>query len=56
MIDKLINIFFITFIINIFILIYTIYNFIELKILKNEQGSKLKIKNNLDKGGLINKL
>ena len=41
---KLINIFFITFIINFFVSIYTIYLFFEIKIFRNEQGSKLKIK------------
>ena len=43
--QKLVNIFFITFIINFLITIYTIYIFFELKIFQNEQGSKLKIKN-----------
>ena len=42
--QKLVNIFFITFIINFLITIYTIYIFFELKIFQNEQGSKLKIK------------
>jgi len=52
----LINFFFITFIINFFVSIYTIYNFFEFKILKNEQGSKLKLKKELleknKKGGI----
>ncbi len=43
-ISKLINIFFISLIINFFITIYTIYNFFEIKVFHNEQGSKLKIK------------
>ena len=47
-IHKLINIFFITFIINFFITIYTVYSFLEMKIFHNEQGSKLKIKNALE--------
>ena len=48
-INKLINIFFITFIINFLITIYTIYTIFEIKIFHNEQGSKLKIKNELEK-------
>ncbi len=43
-IHKLINVFFITFIINLFVSIYTIYNLFEIKIFHNEQGSKLKMK------------
>ena len=43
-IQKLINIFFITFIINFFVSIYTIYLFFEIKIFQKEQGLKLKIK------------
>lgn len=43
-ISKLINIFFISLSINFFVSIYTIYNFFEIKIFHNEQGSKLKIK------------
>ena len=43
-IHKLINFFFITFSINFFVSIYTIYNFFEIKIFHNEQGSKLQIK------------
>ncbi len=43
-IQLLINLFFITFSINFFVSIYTIYNFFEIKVFKNEQGSKLKIK------------
>ena len=49
LIHKLINIFFITFIINFLITIYTIYTFFEIKIFHNEQGLKLKIKNDLEK-------
>lgn len=41
---RLVNIFFITFIINFFVSIYTIYNLFEVKIFYNEQGSKLKMK------------
>ena len=48
-INKLINIFFITFSINLLITIYTIYTFFEMKVFHNEQGSKLKMKNVLDK-------
>ena len=48
-IHKLINIFFITFIINFLITIYTIYSFFEFKVFHNEQGLKLRIKNNLEK-------
>ena len=48
-INKLINIFFITFSINFLITIYTIYTFFEMKIFHNEQGSKLKMKNVLEK-------
>ena len=48
-INKLINIFFITFIINFLITIYTIYTFFEMKVFHNEQGSKLKMKNVLGK-------
>lgn len=43
-INKLIDVFFITFIINLFVSIYTIYNLFEVKIFHNEQGSKLKMK------------
>ena len=43
-IQLLIIIFFITFSINFFVSIYTIYNFFEIKVFKNEKGSKLKIK------------
>ena len=48
-INKLINIFFITFSINFLITIYTIYTFFEMKIFHSEQGSKLKMKNVLEK-------
>lgn len=41
---RLVNVFFITFIINFFVSIYTIYNLFEVKIFHNEQGSKLKMK------------
>ena len=44
-INKLINFFFITFIINFFITIYTIYNFLDFKVFQNKQGIKLNIKN-----------
>ena len=47
-IHKLIDIFFITFIINFLITIYTIYTFFEIKVFHNEQGAKLKIKNDLE--------
>ena len=43
-IKTLINIFFIILSINFFVSIYTIYIFFEVKIFKQEQGSKLKIK------------
>ena len=42
-INKLINFFFITFIINFFI---TIYNFLDFKVFQNKQGIKLNIKKN----------
>ena len=41
---KLINFFFITFIINFFITIYSIYNFLDFEVFQNKQGLKLKIK------------
>lgn len=48
-ITKLINFFFITFIINFFITIYSIYCFLEFKFFKNKQGLKLNImKDSLD--------
>ena len=43
-INKLINFFFITFIINFFVTIYTVYNFLDFKIFQNKQGLKLNIK------------
>ena len=46
---KLIDIFFITFIINFSITIYTIYTIFEVKIFHNKQGVKLKIEESLDK-------
>ena len=45
-INKLINFFFITFIIIFFITIYTIYNFLDFKVFQNKQGIKLNIKKN----------
>ena len=45
-INKLINFFFITFIINIFITIYTIYNYLDLEVFQKKQGFKLNIKKN----------
>lgn len=41
---KILDLFFILFIINIFISFYSIYTFIDIKILHNKQGSKLKLK------------
>lgn len=41
---KLINLFFIIYFINILITLYSIYTFFEIKILHNQQGSKLKLK------------
>ena len=40
-ISKVINYFFITYIINLFITIYSIYSFFDIKIFHNMQGSKL---------------
>ena len=40
----LIHAFFISFIINIFIVIYSVYSEIDLILLHNQQGSKLKLK------------
>ena len=45
-INKLLNIFFIIYIINIFITLYSIYTFFDIKLFHNLQGSKLKIKQN----------
>lgn len=42
--DILFNIFFISFGINIFIIIYSMYSIVEIFLLQNLQGSKLKIK------------
>lgn len=44
---KTLDLFFIIFFINLFINFYLLYTFIDIKILHNEQGSKLKIKNYL---------
>lgn len=41
---KILDLFFILLIINIFISFYSIYTFIDIKILHNKQGSKLKLK------------
>lgn len=43
-ISKVINYFFITYIINLFITIYSIYSFFDIKIFHNMQGSKLNLK------------
>lgn len=45
-INKLINFFFITFIINFFITFYSIYNFLDFEIFQKKQGTKLNIKKN----------
>ena len=45
-INRLINFFFITFIINFLITIYSIYNFLDFIIFQNKQGLKLNIKKN----------
>ena len=56
-INKLINIFFISLIINFFVSIYTIYLFFEIKVFRNEQGSKLNLKKQTinELGGMPNK-
>lgn len=41
---KTLDLFFILLIINLLINFYTIYTFVDIKILHNEQGSKLKLK------------
>jgi len=41
---KLLDLFFITFIINLFITFYSIYLFFDIKLFHNKQGSKLNIK------------
>lgn len=43
-INKLIDFFFITFIINFFVTFYSIYNFLDFIIFQNKQGLKLNIK------------
>ena len=43
-INKLINFFFITFIINFFTTFYSIYNFLDFEVFQNKQGLKLNIK------------
>ena len=43
-INKLINFFFITFIIYFFVVFYTIYNFLDFEVFQNKQGLKLNIK------------
>lgn len=45
-INKLVNFFFITFIINFFITFYSIYNFLDFELFQNKQGLKLNIKKN----------
>lgn len=42
---RIIDLFFIILTINLFINFYLLYTFIDIKILHNEQGSKLKLKN-----------
>ena len=56
-IKSLINLFFISLIINFFVTIYTIYLFLEIKIFRNEQGSKLRFKKQSisELGGVSNK-
>lgn len=46
-ISKLIDWFFITFIIYLFITLYSLYNIFDLFFFHNKQGSKLQIKKNL---------
>lgn len=46
-ISKLIDWFFITFIIYLFITLYSFYTFFDIFFFHNKQGSKLKIKKNL---------
>ena len=46
-INQLLDLFFILFIIQFFISLYAIYTFIEIKIFHHQQGSKLKIKQEL---------
>ena len=46
-INKLINFFFITFIINSFITFYSIYSFFDFEIFQNKQGIKLNIKKDM---------
>lgn len=46
-INKLINFFFITFIINFFITFYSIYCFLDFEIFQNKQGRKLDIKKDM---------
>lgn len=41
---KIVDLFFIILTINLFINFYLLYTFIDIKILHNEQGSKLKLK------------
>lgn len=41
---RIIDLFFIILTINLFINFYLLYTFIDIKILHNEQGSKLKLK------------
>lgn len=45
-ISKLIDLFFITFIIYLFITLYSFYTFFDIIFFHNKQGSKLKIKKN----------
>ncbi len=45
-ISKLIDLFFITFIIYLFITLYSLYTFFDIIFFHNKQGSKLKIKKN----------
>lgn len=46
-ISKLIDLFFITFIIYFFITLYSLYTFFDIVFFHNKQGSKLKIKKDL---------
>ena len=46
-ISRLIDIFFLTFIIYFFITLYSVYTFFDIIFFHNKQGSKLKIKKNL---------